>query len=151
MLDEDLARIRAHRNNIHRYRRLLGRGCRTSNANLLRETPRRGADNAEGAGRQNVPGRIYPPKGSGRLHRALGAAVVLRLLGATADDQDRRGVRMIRGRNLNVTVRIAGRACACAQSGRTGDDPRPCRFRIPILCHRLGTNSGSGRISLCGE
>jgi hypothetical protein len=25
MLDEDFARIRAHRNNIHRYRRLLGR------------------------------------------------------------------------------------------------------------------------------
>jgi hypothetical protein len=24
MLDEDFARIRAHRNNIHRYRRLLG-------------------------------------------------------------------------------------------------------------------------------
>ena len=24
MLDEDVARIRAHRNNIHRYRRLLG-------------------------------------------------------------------------------------------------------------------------------
>lgn len=24
MLDEELARIRAHRNNIHRYRRLLG-------------------------------------------------------------------------------------------------------------------------------
>jgi hypothetical protein len=35
MIDETLARIRTHRNNIHRYRRLL----QTSLTNVERETP----------------------------------------------------------------------------------------------------------------
>ena len=75
MFDEDFARIRAHRNNIHRYRRLLGTRLSDIRTPIYRETSRRGADSAKGAGRRNVPDRTYPSKRSAGFPELGGGAV----------------------------------------------------------------------------
>lgn len=63
MLDEDFARIRAHRNNIHRYRRLLG----TRLSDIERHFIERRLAEEETALRalaaQTFPVAFNPPKG----------------------------------------------------------------------------------------
>jgi hypothetical protein len=63
MLDEDLARIRAHRNNIHRYRRLL----RTKLSELERQFIERRLAEEQAAldalAADTFPGAFTLPKG----------------------------------------------------------------------------------------
>ena len=105
MLDEDVARIRAHRNNIHRYRRLLG----TRLSDIERQCIERRLAEEETA-LKAMAAQTFPVaftlQNVSRLPRALGAAVVLRLLSATADDQDREAVHS-RGRKTQAAAKEA--------------------------------------------
>jgi hypothetical protein len=59
MLDRDLARIRTHRNNIHRYRRLLGTKVSDVERQLIERRLSEEQTALTGTGRRKFPRRIY--------------------------------------------------------------------------------------------
>jgi hypothetical protein len=126
MLDEDFARIRGHRSNIRRYRRLLG----TTLSDIERQFIERRLTEEQTAlkalAAKTFPVAFTPPKGQPASSNSGGrrssfACLVLLLTTKIVR------LCMIRGATL-MSLFVSPVGLACAQSGRTGDDPRPCRF-----------------------
>jgi hypothetical protein len=84
MIDENLARLRAHRNNVHRYRRLLAtqlsdlerayieRRLSEEEASMEALSPRRNTEQRAGsAGLQDTPGSRFETRAIGARQSSL--------------------------------------------------------------------------------